>query len=80
MGIIIFKGVLTKLNFSIKFPHLSKFIYLMKDLKYEHETFFPFWEGSNLILGIGKENQIFFSELQPLSIFFIKLSKNDTLA
>ena len=32
MGIIIFKGVLTKLNFLIKFPHLSKFINLMKDL------------------------------------------------
>ena len=32
MGIIIFEGVLTKLNFSMKFPHLSKFIDLMKDL------------------------------------------------
>ena len=32
MGIIIFQGVLTKLNFLMKFPHLSKFIDLMKDL------------------------------------------------
>ena len=23
------------------------------------KAFFPCWEGSNLILGIGKENQIF---------------------
>ena len=42
-GIIIFQGVLTKLNFSIKFPHLSKFIDLMKDLKYEHQSIFPLW-------------------------------------
>ena len=42
-GIIIFQGVLTKLNFSIKFPHLSKFINLMKDLKYEHQSIFPLW-------------------------------------
>ena len=44
-GIIIFQGVLTKLNFSIKFPHLSKFIYLMKDLKYEHQSIFPLLES-----------------------------------
>ena len=36
-GNIIFEGVLTKLNFLMKFPHLSKFIDLMKDLKYEHQ-------------------------------------------
>ena len=29
-GIIIFQGVLTKLNFSMKFPHLEKFANLMK--------------------------------------------------
>ena len=29
-GIIIFQGVLIKLNFSIKFPHLSKFFYLLR--------------------------------------------------
>ena len=59
-GIIIFQGVLTKLNFLTKFPHLSKFINLMKDLKYEHQSiFFPCGGGSNLILGTGTENQIF---------------------
>ena len=34
-GIIIFQGVLTKFNFSTKFPHLEIIIDLMKDLKYE---------------------------------------------
>ena len=29
-GIIIFQGVLTKFNFSMKFPHLEKFANLMK--------------------------------------------------
>ena len=36
-GIIIFQGVLTIFNFSMKFPHLGKFVNLMKDLKYEHQ-------------------------------------------
>ena len=43
MGIKIFIGVLTKLNFSKKFPDLSKFIDLMKDLLYEHQSIFPLW-------------------------------------
>ena len=43
------------------------------------KVFFLCWEGSNLILGTGKENQIFIQELQPLSSFFIKFSKNDIL-
>ena len=60
MGIIIFEGVLTKLNFLMKFPHLSKFNDLMKDLKYEHQSIFPCGGGSNLIVGTGMENQIFF--------------------
>ena len=70
MGIIIFEGVLTKLNFLIKFPHLSKFIYLMKDLKYEHQRIFPCWEVSNLILGIGTENQTFFLRT-PAAVKFL---------
>ena len=32
-GILIFQGVLAKLNFLTKFPHLEKFIDLMKNLK-----------------------------------------------
>ena len=40
-GIIIFKGVLTKFNFSTKFLHLEKFADLIKDLKYEHQSIFP---------------------------------------
>ena len=61
-GIIIFQGVLTKLTFLTKFPDLEKIVNLMKDLKYEHQSTFSLWGGSNLILGIGRENQIFFSE------------------
>ena len=65
-GIIIFQGVLIKLHFSIKFPHLSKFIDLMKDLKYEHQSIFPCEGGSNLILGTGRENQIFVYQIGTL--------------
>ena len=41
--IIIFQGVLTKFNFSMRFPHLEKFVNLMKDLKYKHQSIFPLW-------------------------------------
>ena len=44
----------------MKFPLLEKIVTLVKDLKYEHQIIFPCGEGSNLILGIGRENQIFF--------------------
>ena len=81
MEIIIFEGVLTKLTFLMKFPHLSKFIDLIKDLKNMNtKVFFPCVGGSNLILGTGTENQIFFKELQLLSkSFFHQILKNDTL-
>ena len=42
-GIIIFQEVLTKLNFSTKFPIFKKFVDLMKDLQYEHQNIFPLW-------------------------------------
>ena len=42
-GIIIFQGVLTELIFLMKFPDLGKFVNLMKDLKYEHQSIFPLW-------------------------------------
>ena len=42
-GIIIFQGVLTKLNFLTKFSVLEKFVDLMKDLKYEHQSIFSLW-------------------------------------
>ena len=62
-GIIIFQRVLTKLNFLMKFLHLEKYVDLMKDLKNMNtKALFPCWGGSNLILGIGTENQIIFSE------------------
>ena len=40
-GITTFQGVLTKLNFSMKFQHLEKKVNLMKDLKYKHQSIFP---------------------------------------
>ena len=43
MGILIFQGVLTKLNFLTKFPILEKFVDLMNDQKYEHQSIFPLW-------------------------------------
>ena len=42
-GIIIFQGVLTKLNFLTKFPHLEIIVDLMKDLKSEYQSTFPLW-------------------------------------
>ena len=42
-GIKIFQGGLTKFNFLTKFPHLEKFVNLMNDLKYEHQSTFLFW-------------------------------------
>ena len=39
--IIIFQAVLTKFYFLTKFPHLEKFVDLMKDLQYEHQSTFP---------------------------------------
>ena len=49
----------------MKFPVLEKFVDLMQDLKYEHQSIFPCGGGSNLILGINSENQISF--LKPLA-------------
>ena len=31
-----------------KFPVLEKFVDLMKDLKYEHQSIFPLWERVKL--------------------------------
>ena len=42
----------------------------MKDLKYEHQSIFPCLEGLNLILGTGKENQIFILRTPATIKFF----------
>ena len=70
-GIIIFQGVLTKLNFLIKFSILEKFVNLILGRTKNMNTtaFFPSGEGSNLILGISMENQIFFLRTPPTVIF-----------
>ena len=64
----------------MKFSHLEKFTNVIKDLKYEHQSIYPCGEGSNLILGTGSENQIFFLRTPLVFKFFTKLSKNDALA
>ena len=72
--------MLTKLNFSIKFPHLSKFIDLMKNLKFEHQSIFPLWGRVKLNFRdrYGRPN-IFSDNSSHCQVFSIKLSKNDTL-
>ena len=54
----------------MKFPDLEKIVDLMKDLKYEHQSTFSLRGGSNLILGIGKKNQIFFLRTPAAVKFF----------
>ena len=56
-GISIFQGILAKFNFLTKFPHLEKFINLMKNLKYKHQSIFPLWGRVKLNLRDRKENQ-----------------------
>ena len=48
----------------------------MKDLKYEHQSIFPLWGGSNLILGIGTENHIFILRTPAAIDFFHQILKN----
>ena len=40
------------------------------------KAFFLCWEGSNLILGIGKENQIFILRTPAATNFFHQILKN----
>ena len=47
----------------------------MKDLKYEHQSIFPMWGGSNLILGTGMENQIFIPRTPAAINFFHQILK-----
>ena len=44
----------------MKFPDLEQIVNSMKDLKYEYQSIFSCGGGSNLILGIGRENEIIF--------------------
>ena len=48
----------------------------MKNLKYEHQSTFPLWGGSNLILGTGTENQIFILRTPAAIKFFHQILKN----
>ena len=60
----------------MKFPHLEIIVFLMKDLKYEHQSIFPLWGGSNLILGTGTQNQIFILRTPATIKFFHQILKN----
>ena len=65
--IIIFQGVLTKLNLLTKFRHLKKIIFF---------CIFLLWGRSNLILGTGMENQIFMLRTPAAIKFFHQILKN----
>ena len=77
-GIIILKGVLTKLNFLTNFPHLEKFANLRKDLKYDHQSIFPLWWRVKLNFR-DTENQIFFLRTPAAIKFFHQILKKMTL-
>ena len=79
-GIIIFQGVLIKFNFLMKFPHLEIIVYLMKDLKYEHQSTFPLWgrvklnfrdryRKPNIYSKNSSHYQVFSSNSQKLSLW-----------
>ena len=59
----------------MKFPILGKIADLMRDLKCEHQSIFPLGGGSNLILGIGTENQILFLKTLATVKFFHQIVK-----
>ena len=59
----------------MNFPHLEKFADLIKDLKYEYQSIFTLWGRSNLILGTGTENQIFFLRTPATMKFFHQILK-----
>ena len=55
----------------MKFPVLEKFINLMKDLKYEHQSIFSLLGKVKLnFLGTGRENHIFFLKIPAAVKFF----------
>ena len=55
----------------MKFPTPGKFVNLMMDKKYEHQSIFP----SGIILGISMENQIYFLRTPAAVKFFHQIVK-----
>ena len=49
----------------------------MEYLKYEHQSIFPLWGGSNLISGTGMENQIFILGTSAAVKFFYRIVRKD---
>ena len=64
-----------KIQFLTKFPHLQKNCRFNESPKYEHQSIFPCGGGSNLILGIGMENQIFILRNPAAVKFFNRIVK-----
>ena len=79
-GITTFQGVLTKFHFLTKFPHLEKIVHLIKDLKYEHQSTFPFWGRVKLNFRdrYGKPN-IYSKNSSHCQVFSPNCQQNDTL-
>ena len=77
-GILIFQGVLTKFNFSLKFSHLKKIVNLIKYLKYKPQSIFPLWGRVKLNFRDRYENPNIYSKNSSCcQVFFTGLSKND---
>ena len=74
-AIIIFQGLQTKFHFLTKFPHLEKFVDLMKNLKYEHQGTFPLWGRVKLNFRDSTENQIFILRPPATIKFFHEILK-----
>ena len=60
----------------MKFPHLEKFVNLMKDLKYEHQSTSPCGGGSNLILWYRYSKRNIFSKNSSHYQVFHQILKN----
>ena len=55
-----------KINFLMKFPHLEKIVDLMKDLKYEHQSIFPWGVRVKLNFRDRYRNHIFVYQIGTL--------------
>ena len=70
-----FQRSTNKIIYLMKFPDLEKIVNLMKDLKYEHQSTFSLWEGSNLMLGIYRETKYFSENSSCCQVFSQKCQK-----
>ena len=64
-----------KIKFLMKFPHLEKFVNLMKDLKYEHQSIFPLLGSVKLNFRDRYRKPIFFLRTPATVKFFHQIVK-----